>query len=952
MKIFLTTLAFLGFTVCSFGQLITFSPNFPTQTDNITLTYDATKGSPGLKDCGCDVYIHTGVITDKSTGPSDWKYVKHSSFNTPFNDVKLTSLGNNKHQIVINNPRTFYGVPSTDKILKISLVFRNADGSKEGKNTDQSDIYLPIYDANVLAVSFTNPALQPKFNPVTETISKQIGDQISVTAVSSKNATITLSLNGNNFANGSAISTLAGNGNITNSGLQEVKVVANDGTTTKEESFTFLVNSAVVTQELPAGVKDGVNIVNNGTSAIFNLYAPNKNNVYVIGDFNNWQGGNASFMKKTPDGNRWWIQIDNLNPNTEYAYQYLVDGNLKVADPYATKVLDPNNDQFINATTYPNLKAYPTGKTSGIVSVFEPNAANYTWQVNNFTRPKKTDLVIYELLVRDFVVTHSYQTLIDTLSYLQNLGVNAIELMPVQEFEGNESWGYNSSFMFAVDKYYGTTNKLKSFIDECHKRGIAVILDMVLNHAFGQSPMVQMYWDAANNRPASNSPWFNAIPTHPFNVGYDFNHESAATKLYSKNVMKYWQTEFKVDGFRFDLSKGFTQTNNLNNVGAWSAYDASRIAIWKDYYNTIKQQDASFFTILEHFADNTEEKELSDFGLMFWGNLNHDYNEAAMGFSSNLSGGVYNNRGWSNPNLITYMESHDEERLMFKTLQFGGANGAYSTKDLNTALKRMEMATAFFLTLPGPKMIWQFGERGYDLSINYPSNTNNDRLSNKPPLWNYMENANRKNLYNVYSKLNKLRIEQPVFEGKNFNYSLNGSIKTIVLQDPALNVVVIGNFNTFTQTNTLNFPSTGKWFDYLTKDSINVTSANYNFNLLPGEYHVYTSRNLNATGLSTSIKDGESVKNSNLFFNYPNPVKDITTFSYFVKQAANVSLKLYDITGREIDSLVDQRESAGLHEIKWDRNKVLINGLQVIIAKLSIGDAVFSHKIILENITD
>jgi hypothetical protein len=173
-----------------------------------------------------------------------------------------------------------------------------------------------------------------------------------------------------------------------------------------------------------------------------------------------------------------------------------------------------------------------------------------------------------------------------------------------------------------------------------------------------------------------------------------------------------------------------------------------------------------------------------------------------------------------------------------------------------------------------------------------------------------------------------------------------------VLQDPALNVVVIGNFNTFTQTNTLNFPSTGKWFDYLTKDSINVTSANYNFNLLPGEYHVYTSRNLNATGLSTSIKDGESVKNSNLFFNYPNPVKDITTFSYFVKQAANVSLKLYDITGREIDSLVDQRESAGLHEIKWDRNKVLINGLQVIIAKLSIGDAVFSHKIILENITD
>ena len=237
MKNFLVLAAFLGLSLSSFGQLITFSPNFPTESDNITIIYDASKGSPGLKDCGCDVYIHTGVITDKSTGPADWKYVKHSSFNTPFNDVKMTSLGNNRHQITINNPRTFYGVPSTDKILKVTLVFRNADGSKEGKNTDFSDIYLPIYEANTLAVKFTSPALQPKFNPVTETIAKQIGDQISVTAVSSKNATITLSLNGTNFATGTAVNTLTGNGNITTSGLQEVKVIANDGTTTKEESF-------------------------------------------------------------------------------------------------------------------------------------------------------------------------------------------------------------------------------------------------------------------------------------------------------------------------------------------------------------------------------------------------------------------------------------------------------------------------------------------------------------------------------------------------------------------------------------------------------------------------------------------------------------------------------------------------------------------------------------------
>jgi pullulanase/glycogen debranching enzyme len=150
-----------------------------------------------------------------------------------------------------------------------------------------------------------------------------------------------------------------------------------------------------------------------------------------------------------------------------------------------------------------------------------------------------------------------------------------------------------------------------------YKRAIAVVLDMVLNHAFGQSPMVQMYLEVANNRSVAYSLWFNIIPTHLFNVGYDLNHESVATETYSKNVLKYWQLEFKIDGFRFDLSKGFAQTNNLNNVNVWIAHDASTIAIWKDYYNAIKQQDSTFFTILEHFADNIEEKELSDFGLMF-----------------------------------------------------------------------------------------------------------------------------------------------------------------------------------------------------------------------------------------------------------------------------------------------------------------------------------------------
>ena len=593
--------------------------------------------------------------------------------------------------------------------------------------------------------------------------------------------------------------------------------------------------------ELPANAADGVTYVNNGTSAIFNLYAPEKQSVTVIGDFNDWQPGAGYAFKKTPDGKRWWLQIDGLDPDKEYAYQYLIDGTLKIADPYTEKILDPNDDQYISSAIYPNLKAYPTGKTTGVVSVMQGRKSQYAWKNTSFARPEKKNLVIYEVLVRDFIENHDYNTLRDTLNYIKNLGVNAIELMPLNEFEGNLSWGYNPSFYFAADKYYGTKNALKALIDECHSRGIAVILDLVLNHSFGQSPMVQLYFDKTSNKPSANNPWFNATPTHPYNVGYDFNHESAATKYFSKKVMEYWMKEYKVDGFRFDLSKGFTQKNSGTTeagVTAWSAYDASRVAIWKDYNNHIKSIDPDFYVILEHFGSNQEEKELSEEGMMFWNNGNYNFNEATMGWlgNSNFSGQFYSTHTFTQPHLVSYMESHDEERLMFKNLQYGNANGTYSVKDLNTALKRNEMAAAFFFSIPGPKMIWQFGELGYDISINQ-----NGRTGNKPVLWSYNNNPQRRALYNAYAKLIKMKLNNPVFSSNTFEFSLSGAIKTIRIYNSSTQVLIVGNFDVSNAPANLSFPSTGTWYDYVTGQSFSLSSTAQTFNYAPGEYHIYSN---------------------------------------------------------------------------------------------------------------
>jgi len=595
--------------------------------------------------------------------------------------------------------------------------------------------------------------------------------------------------------------------------------------------------------DVPAGDADGTTFINNGTSVVFNLYAPGKKSVSVIGDFNNWT---PTTMLNSKDGTRWWVEIDNINPNTEYSYQYYIDGSLKVADPYSHEVLDPANDQYIPASVYPNLKAYPTGKTTGEVTDFEVNAPAYTWKTPSFTRPAQKNLVIYELLVRDFVATHSYQTLTDTLNYIASLGVNAIELMPVSEFEGNDSWGYNSNFMFALDKYYGTPNAYKAFIDACHARGIAVIQDMVLEDQFGSSPMCEMYWNAAASQPAANSPWFDQTTMHPDGVGYQLNHSTAATQYWAENVMKYWMQEYHIDGYRFDEAKGYTQVNSGTKETAWAAYDPTRVALWEKYNNYMKGLDPTFYVILEMFSANNEEAVYAAQGMMCWNNLSTQGEQATMGYPTDpnwdLTGLFYDSFGFPSTGtspygIISYFESHDEERLQYQNETYGNSSGTYSAANIPTGLARDEAGAAIMFSSPGPKMLWQFGELGYDITINQ-----NGRTGDKPILWNYNTDPNRRHLYSIYTKMINMKIKNPVFATTNFHYSLSvDSVKTIQLLDPSANVEVIANFAVIPKTVSVSFPAAGTWYDNISGTSITVPTVPYAMTFAPGEYHVYSS---------------------------------------------------------------------------------------------------------------
>jgi glycosidase len=584
--------------------------------------------------------------------------------------------------------------------------------------------------------------------------------------------------------------------------------------------------------------------------------------VFVIGDFNNWTPGSGFRMNK--DGDRFWITLEGLEAGIEYAFQYLVDGELAIADPYSEKVLDPWNDKWIPEEIYPDLKPYPVDYATGITGVFRTDRPKYTWNDSGFEAPNKENLVIYELLLRDFLETHDWRTLTDTLDYFSELGINAIELMPVNEFEGNESWGYNPSFYFAPDKYYGPAEDLKVFIDSCHQRGIAVIIDMVLNHSYGQSPLVQLYYDQSTNKVSSDNPWYNVESPNPvFSWGYDFNHESPDTENFVDSVNHYWLKEFHVDGFRFDFTKGFT-----NTAGEGGGYDLNRINILKRMANQIWQVRDNAYVILEHFTANAEEFQLSEEGMMIWGNLNGAYNEASMGYvdGSDFSWVSYKERFWNEPLLVGYMESHDEERLMYKNTTYGNSSGPYNIQELNTALEREALVGVFFFTVPGPKMIWQFGELGYDYSINYDC-----RVCNKPIRWDYYKTGVRRRVYQIWSALIDLKLSEAAFSSDDFTLALTDTVKRIEINHSDMDVRIIGNFGVKSHTAIPSFSKNGWWYSYFEGDSIFVTDLQMPIALEPGEYRLYTSKRLSLPDITAGV--GKHALAVNELKVYPNPVK-------------------------------------------------------------------------------
>jgi 1,4-alpha-glucan branching enzyme len=905
----LPLLLIVGLSLMSAHAQVTTDPPLPTANDRVVVTLDAT--GTELEGYTGEVYAHTGV---NILGGANWQFVIGSWGNNA-TQPQLTRTGTDMYELVIEpDIREFYGVPAAQTIAQMAMVFRSADGSRQTR----PDIFIDVAEPG-LTVSVLSPVgLQPIV---------ALGDIVPIRASANESDSLAIYLN-NNWLTSTTEANIEYDWEAAEHGRFNILAVAyGDGESVEDSTYIF-VRTEVVQAEVPAGMLNGINYVNDHTVTLV-LHDPpaSKEYVFVIGDFNDWEVGEDNLMRRNRNATHFWLTVTDLDPGREYAFQYLIDGELRIADPYTEKVLDPWHDNEIRLQgRYPGLIPYPTGKTEHPVSVFQTAREPYEWQHTDFVPPAVEDLVIYELLIRDFLANSTYAQLRDTLNYLKRLGVNAIELMPVMNFEGNQSWGYNPSFFFAADKYYGPRRELKKFIDTAHGMGIAVILDIVWNHSFGQSPLLRMYFDSQGNRPADDNPWYSdPIFANPaMNFGYKFDHGSPYFIEFMDRANRYWLEEFRVDGFRFDLSKGFT-TRFKGPGDEWgSNYDQERVDNLIRLYNELKSVNPNTYVILEHLAGNQEETVLANAGMLMWGNVTHAYQEAAMGWlpNSNFDWISYQRRGWDDPHLIGYMESHDEERIMYKNLTFGNtSNPQHNIRDLSVALRRAEQVAAFYFPIPGPKMIWQFGELGYDYSINHCPNGTIDpgcRVSNKPVRWDYYDDWRRKRLYDVYAALIDLKTSHEVFATRDFSLSLGGAMKRIHLNHESNMVTVLGNFGLTSGEMNPHFQQTGTWYEFFTREELEVTDVNQSITMQAGEYRLYSTVEFPDHGLAVStgrdpLQTGEGLRV------YPNPSREGFWFVLEREKLSDVGLEVMTLTGQRIYSTVTTA-GPGAQSIYWHGN--------------------------------
>lgn len=776
-KIFALFVALVAFAIGAVAQIITTSPVILQESSkNVVLTFhaDSPLGNDGVKGLpsSTPLYVHIGAITNLSTSTSDWKYCNFpwpsSANDTEANTSKnrLTYVSANTYTLNIGDIRQYFGITnSNEHVKKIAIVVRTAGADKEGKTASGGDIFVEVQEEG-FQMQFTSDATSDVISaPAT----------INFTVNTTQNAAISVSCNGNVISSNASATVLTTSYKINATGGYEFVATA----TSNGQTVTRKINMAYPGQSTqgtyPGGVPKMGAVKNTDGTVTFCLAAPGKSSVIIVPSWDDYQVLDKNTMKyQDYNGQRYFfITVSGLKDNEYYPYYYIVDAKYKVSDPYAKLVLDCYSDKWIDAGIWPDMPKYPYERFDDVMLAVYRGDFDTDFKFSNFNIPSHNNLIVYEMLFRDFTgddgeanASGTIRKAAAKLEYLKSLGVNAIELMPVMEFNGNNSWGYNTNFYMALDKAYGSPRDLKNFVESAHQLGMAVILDIVFNQSDGLHPWYQMY-------PIASNPFYNQNAPHSYSVLNDWKQENPLVQQQWTDVLKFWMTTYNVDGFRFDLVKGLGTSYGSNT----DAYNKSRVDVMKRLHSVIKSVKSNGIHINENLAGAQEENEMAADGQLNWANINNSSCQFAMGYTtdSNLNRFYAPNdgsRAWGS--TVAYAESHDEERMGYKQIAYG----ADAVKSSHTVrMKRLGQVAVQMLLQPGPKMIWQFGELGDDQSTKTSDGNNN--TDPKKVVWNYLDDPDRKALHDTYQALCHFRTTNPSLFANGCTLTLTGFGNTL-----------------------------------------------------------------------------------------------------------------------------------------------------------------------------
>jgi len=644
----------------------------------------------------------------------------------------------------------------------------------------------------------------------------------------------------------------------------------------------------VIEESMPPWYNLGVHDQLDGTVS-FSILAPGKQFISLLGDFNEWDE-TAGLMKHDTERGIFWLNLP-LGPG-EYEYFYKIDGQKIVGDPFAKDV---------NWTDMFGNEHWESQNQRSIVRIGEDD---FPWTDGDWVKPELKDLVIYEMLVRDFSEAGDINGVIERLDYLADLGINAIELMPPTEFPGASSWGYNPAFFMALESSYGTPADFKEMVDAAHARGIAVLVDLVFNHADGSSPYEQMYGDDYDNSPymhAEANAW--GFP--------DFDHSRAGTRALTSQTVRHWINEYHVDGYRYDHTPGV----GWDGIAyfASEAYQADHTA-----YQIAEHFDSNVWSLINltrinsHWHDAFHDQMKANLRQgQFEGSFYGDMNRTEQGIS-------YAADGFNDAEAcVNYIESHDEQRIIFEA-QTNGLS-------YETALQKAELAAQVLFTSSGVPMFYMGAELGMDTERT---------LDHNPVRWYYLEDPDKAAIHRLYKRMLWLRQNYPAFRSNNINVVHKSTPqKSIVYQrtlDGAAGALVAINFSTTPQTMDLEFPWAGNWYEFTRDDTITIESNWFGgYTLPPSSARIFTSDRL-WVGVEDDRGRPEAFA---MHPAYPNPFNPSTSLRFDLPEASTVRVTIYDVTGREIWSLQNggANYAAGRHELVWrgvdNRNQPLAAGL-------------------------